>query len=184
MTGRRRSPWGCLAVAVALSAGVVPTPVQAQAPDFLFKSPKVSLGLRGGYAVAQASSDIFDFTREQLTLERSDFDAAAWGGQLAVQVSPRVDIAFDVSMASSERKSEFRDWVDTNDLPIEQLTEFRRVPVTLGFKAYFKDRGRSVGRFAPTGTLRPSMRMEVRTGRCPRGCSSPPRPAINGPGRR
>jgi hypothetical protein len=54
----------------------------------------------------------------------------------------------DVSVAQTRSRSEFRDWVDTDDLPIEQKTEFQRVPLTFGVKAYLKDRGRSVGRFA------------------------------------
>ena len=143
-------PWSTLgsALAAALVLGAAPDPAWAQAPDFLLRSPRASLGLRGGYALANASSEVFDFARDELTLERSDFDAPAFGGQLAIRITPRVDVAFDLSVASTRPTSEFRDWVDTDDLPIEQVTEYRRVPVTLGFKAYLKDRGRSVGRFA------------------------------------
>ena len=44
--------------------------------------------------------------------------------------------------------SEFRDWVDLDDLPIEQETTLQRVPLTLGLKWYLGDRGRAIGRFA------------------------------------
>jgi hypothetical protein len=108
----------------------------------------VSLGVRGGYAVARASGEIFDFTREQLTLDRRDFDAPSFGGQLAIRVAPRIDVAVDLSVARSRAPSEFQDWVGTDDHPIEQTTELRRVPLTFGVKAYLQDRGRSVGRFA------------------------------------
>lgn len=147
MRERQHRPRAMALALLLLTAA--PGAVLAQSPpDFLLKSPRASLGLRAGYAMATASSEIFDFTREQLTVDRSDFDAPSWGGQLAISLTPRVDLAFDVSVASTRSKSEFRDWVDTNDLPIEQSTEFRRIPLTVGFKAYLRDRGRSVGRFA------------------------------------
>jgi hypothetical protein len=41
-----------------------------------------------------------------------------------------------------------REWVGVDDLPIEQITEFKRMPLTVGVKAYLADRGRRVGRFA------------------------------------
>lgn len=149
MMKRRRSLGGSLTATCLLMAGLLPSQALAQAPpDFLLRQPRVSVGLRAGYSLATASSEIFDFTREQLTLGRSDFDAPSWGGQLAIQLTPRIDLAFDLSAASTRSKSEFRDWVDLDDLPIEQETEFRRIPFTVGFKAYLRDRGRSVGRFA------------------------------------
>ena len=144
---RRSTLAGTVAVLAALGPGAADAVAQSP-PDFLFRAPSVSLGLRGGYAVARASGEIFDFTREELTLARSDFDAPSFGGQLAVRVAPRVDVAVDVSVAETRSRSEFRDWVDLDDLPIEQETAFRRVPLTFGVKAYLKDRGRSVGRFA------------------------------------
>jgi hypothetical protein len=144
---RRSNLAGAVAVLAALGGGAAQAGAQA-APDFLFRTPTVSLGLRGGYAVARATGEIFDFTRERLTVERSDFNAPAFGGQLAVRIAPRVDVAVDVSVAQTRSRSEFRDWVDTDDLPIEQETEFQRVPLTFGVKAYLKDRGRQVGRFA------------------------------------
>lgn len=147
MNAARHIPLGWLTLALLLA--VPPGALEAQAPpDFLLQSPRVSLGVRAGYNLAIASSEVFDFTREQLTLSRGDFAAPSWGGQLAVRIAPRVDLALDVSAATARRGSEFRDWVDTNDLPIEQETVFRRIPVTLGVKAYLMERGRSVGRFA------------------------------------
>ena len=35
-----------------------------------------------------------------------------------------------------------------DDLPIHQVTKFRRIPVTVSLKTYLWDRGRSIGRFA------------------------------------
>jgi len=145
-----RAPAGTALLAVALGALALPTAGAAQQRqhDFLFRTPKASLSLRVGYARPTASSEIFDFTSDQLTVNRSDYASATWGGELAIRVTPRMDVAFDMSYAKSRILSEFRDWVDNNDLPIQQTTEFKRVPVTAGLKYYLTDRGRSIGRFA------------------------------------
>lgn len=142
-----------LRAALPLLAGallaIAPAPVSAQGRDgFLLKEPTVTLGLHMGYAVPTASSEIFDFVQDELTVGKSDFNAPAVGGQLAVRISPRMDLRLDVTYSRSETRSEFRDWVDLDDLPIEQDTYFQRVPLTLGLKWYVKDRGRSIGRFA------------------------------------
>jgi len=135
--------------AVVLAALAVPIAATAQQNrDFLFRTPRATLGLQVGYAVPAASSQIFDFTQQQLTVRRSDFRSATWGGELAIRVTPRVDVAMDVSYAKSRTLSELRHWVDNNDLPIQQTTEFQRVPLTFGAKVYLMDRGRSIGRFA------------------------------------
>ena len=60
----------------------------------------------------------------------------------------RLDVVLSVGHSQSTVRSEFRDFIDTDDLPIEQTTRFRRTPVTIGVKAYLRDRGRSVSRFA------------------------------------
>jgi len=134
--------------AVVLAAIAFPAAATAQQHrDFLFRTPRATLGLRVGYAVPAASSEIFDFTQQQLTVSRSDFRSATWGGELAIRVTPRVDVAMDFSYARSRTLSELRDWVDNNDLPIQQTTEFQRVPLTFGAKVYLMDRGRSISRF-------------------------------------
>ena len=136
------------AAALILGPFSKPMPLSGQASDFLLRTPKATLGIHSGYALAMAGSDIFDFTRENLTLSRRDFDAVAFGGQLAFRLNPRLDLAFDLSIANASKRSEFRDWVGTDDLPIEQTTDFFRLPLTVGVKSYLRDRGRSVGRLA------------------------------------
>ena len=124
------------------------TPIAAQSADFLFRRPTVTLGVRGGWAVPRAESEIFVFTTEQLTVNRSDLSGFAVQVDLAARVQDRIDVVLSVGHSQSSILSEFRDFVDTDDLPIEQTTDFRRTPVTIGVKAFLKDRGRSVSRFA------------------------------------
>jgi hypothetical protein len=45
--------------------------------DFHFQAPRVSLGLRGGWAFNRSDGEIYDFLTETLTLEKNDFDAPA-----------------------------------------------------------------------------------------------------------
>jgi len=136
-----------------IAAGVLflaPVPVAAQSSGdgYLFRTPRVQLGFRGGFAVAAAGSEVFDFAREELTLDKSDFNGGSIGFDLALRASERLDVVLGFSSSSSTTRSEFREWVGEDDLPIEQETTFRRRPVTLSARYFFSDRGRRISRFA------------------------------------
>lgn len=148
MTRFARSALTFAAVATTgLALGAVPA--AAQQPDgFLFRQPVGSVGLHFGYSVPGANSQVFDFVNEQLTVERSDFQTTTFGAELAVTASQRLDVVLGISVSESETPSEFRDWVDADDLPIEQVTKLIQVPVTLSAKAYLQDRGRKIGQLA------------------------------------
>lgn len=121
---------------------------QASGDGFLFEEPRVTLSVRGGWSMARAGSEIFEFVQDELTLDRGDFDALALGGELALRVSDRVDLTFGLDRGQSRARSEFRDWVGADDLPIEQSTEFLRTALTVGARYNLTERGRSVSRFA------------------------------------
>lgn len=123
-------------------------PAAGQSADFLFRRPAVTLALRGGWAVPRAQSEIFDFTTERLTLDREDFAGFALQGELAARVHDRLDVALGVGHSESRRRSEFRDFVEDNDLPIEQTTRFQRTPIEVALKGYLRPPGRAVSRFA------------------------------------
>ena len=130
---------------------VVGAPVHAQdgGKGFLFEAPTAAITLRGGYAAASARSDLFAFAMDTLTLGRSDFAGLTYGADLAVSApGSRLDFLLGVAYASSSAPSEFRNWLDTDDQPIEQTTTLHRVPVTVGVKAYLTPRGRAIGRLA------------------------------------
>jgi opacity protein-like surface antigen len=138
----------CLTGVGAALAAVQPVQAQSSGDGFLFREPVASLTLRGGFGHAGAASDLFSFTREQLTLGRGDFSGPALGADVAIRVAPRLDLAVGVGYSGARATSEFRDWVDDDDLPIEQVTTFERVPVTANVKAYLTPRGRSIGTLA------------------------------------
>jgi len=125
-----------------------PSSAQRGADGFMFNKPLFTFGIRGGFDRAIASGDVFSFVTKQLTLDRSDFSSATFGSSLALPLSQSNDLVIDVGYASVARRSEFRRWIDQNNLPIEQTTSLQRIPVTVGFRHYLTAPGRSISRFA------------------------------------
>jgi hypothetical protein len=139
---RRLSMFAVLATLPTLASG------QDNGKGFLFGEPTGSVTLRGGWALARAKSDLFAFTTENLTLNRSDFSSPDLEADLSFRVSPRTEIVVSSGLSGIDRESEFRNFIDNNHNPINQATTFRRVPVTLSVKRYLTAPGRSIGRFA------------------------------------
>jgi hypothetical protein len=133
-------------VAAALFAAG-PVALAAQ-EGFMFRRPVVTLAFRAGASVPAANDDLFNFITEQLTVDREDFTSVSWGGDVAIWLSSRADLVLGVSHARSSKRSEFRDLIGTDNLPIEQTTEFKRTPATVSLRFFPIDRGRSVGRYA------------------------------------
>lgn len=135
--------------ALLLAAVLVAPAVEAQSgKGFLFRQPRAVVTLFGGFALPNAGSELFDFTTDELTLDRSDFSGADFGGDIAFRMGRQFDVVFAASSSSSRERSEFRDWVDGDDQPIEQVTKFQRVPLSLSLRFHPLERGRQVGSFA------------------------------------
>ncbi|MEO8563576.1 MAG: hypothetical protein ABI601_15980 [bacterium] len=133
-------------VASLLALGVaLPARAQISGDGFLFHRPYFRVAVRGGYAIANAKSDLFDFTTEQLTLNRRDFSGLSLGGSVAFGISDRVDVSLDAGYSRTQKASEFRHLEDNNNLPIEQTTTFERAPITVNFKYYLSPPGQSIG---------------------------------------
>lgn len=139
-------------MAVLVMAAVLTISPRASAQNtgrgFLFRHPVGSIALRGGFNIPAAHSDIFSFTIDQLTHDRSDFNAWTGGADIAMWVAPRWDLVITGLYAGESKLTEFRRWVDNNDNPIQQRTTFERVPVVLGLRRYLVPRGRAIGSFA------------------------------------
>jgi opacity protein-like surface antigen len=115
---------------------------------FLFRPPAASLTFYGGLAAPAASGGVHALATRELTVDRSDFQSGAFGFDLAVSVRPRLEIVASVEKSRSANASEYRDWVDNNDQPIEQVTRFERMPITVSARYYLADRGRRIGSVA------------------------------------
>jgi hypothetical protein len=141
------------ATGVALVLAVVPAgPAHAQnigsGDGFLFRPPAGTVAIRGGFEVARAGSEVFRFVTDELTVNRRDFSAPSFVFEVTHKVSPRVDAVFGVATSRSSTQSEYRHFLDNDDLPIEQTTAFQRVPLTASLKMYLGNPGRAIGRFA------------------------------------
>lgn len=120
----------------------------ARERGYMLREPKATLTVFGGYALPGASSDLFALTYEQLTVEKGDFAGFDGGVDLAVQLTPRMDLVFGVSRTNVTQRSEFRDWVDQDDQPILQRTNFRRTPMSATLRYHLRERGQRVGTYA------------------------------------
>jgi hypothetical protein len=131
---------------VLLLAG---TPSIGNSQDgFLFRAPMGQLTLRAGPLLPRAQSDLFEFLTDTLTLGKQDFRAPLLSAELSFTLTPRFDLALAAGWAQAQSRSEFRDWVGDDDLPIQQETRLRSVPVTLSGRFYPLERGRTVSRLA------------------------------------
>jgi hypothetical protein len=117
-------------------------------PDFLFGSPRGSVGLRGSWLFARAGSDLFDFVEQTLTIDRKDFNVPTFAVDLAVAVTPRIDAVFGVDVSQASIGSEYRHFVDNNRDPITQETRLREVSLTGSIRVAMTPRGRAISRFA------------------------------------
>ena len=116
--------------------------------DFLFGRPRTVVGIAGGWLVGTERGELFDFIRDELTVEDGDFDTGAVRFLAGRAVAPRLDLLAEVGVSRATVLSEYREFVDIDDLPIPQTTEFTRVPVGGSLRLWLVPRGREIGRFA------------------------------------
>lgn len=121
---------------------------QSAGNGFLFGRPKRALSFAVGYARANAGSELFSFTTNQLTLNRSDFSGPTLDVELSVALGAATHLVVTGSYAGTKKGSEFRDFVDQDNQPIQQTTQFQRVPLTVSLKQYLTSPGRTIGSFA------------------------------------
>jgi hypothetical protein len=131
-------------LAIALLA-VVAAPARAQtSPDFLFGSPKGMIGLRSGWVFARADSELFNFVRRELTVDRRDFDAPAVGVDVEFAVAPRTSVIGGFDFSQGSKDSEYRNFVDNQRLPIAQTSRLREINFSGSVKFALTPRGREI----------------------------------------
>lgn len=137
-------PLSAIALVVAL-LGFWPAGASAQpAPDFLFGSPKGMIGFRSGWVFARADSELFQFVRRELTIDRRDFDAPAIGVDLEIAATPRTSIIGGFEFSQGSKESEYRNFVDNQRLPIAQTSRLRELNFSGSVKFALTPRGREI----------------------------------------
>ena len=137
-----------LLTAVPAAAQDNPNPIRRPAPDFLLTRPHASVTVRGSWLFTRAGSDWYDFVTNHLTLESKDFNAPGFGLDVNVPLTSRLEaqVSFDISQSSNH--SEYRNFIESNGLPITQTTRLREMNLGGNIRYSFADRGRAVSRFA------------------------------------
>ena len=113
-------------------------------PDFLFGSPNGMIGFRSGWLFASANSDLFQFVRRELTVDRRDFDAPAIGVDVEIAMTPRASIVSGFEFSQASKDSEYRDFVDNQRLPITQTSRLRELNLTGSVKFALTPHGREI----------------------------------------
>ncbi len=143
-----------LSVAGVAGAGPAPQeqdgapPAPGRSPDFLFGRPDGWIGARVGVLMPRAGSDWYDFVTDRLTLARRDFRAPDVTIEGGASLSARADVVVGVSITRAAADSEYRRFVDSDRLPIQQSTRLRTVGLTGSLRYALRDRGRAIGRLA------------------------------------
>lgn len=137
-----------LLLAASLAAPLATSSPAFAQDGFLFRAPTLSLTVRAVHSSPRAEGEVFTFMTDELTLERGDFAAAGFGVDAGIRVNDRFDVVLGVSRVQSAQRSEFRDYIGDDDLPIEQTTKLLRVPVTAAVRWYPLPRGRSLAAHA------------------------------------
>jgi len=135
---------------------LAPAALAQQNPDFLFDRPSGFIMLRGQQNLQRAKKvkprgggiDVYEFSTEQLTLEKSDFNGAGLALEFGRTLTSRIDLRTGVDFTSAFARSESRDFTDMDDLPIEQDTSLRQVDLFASFEFALTSRGRSIGQYS------------------------------------
>jgi outer membrane protein W len=136
------------ALALALSTVAPAAHAQSQGDGYLFGAPKGSFTLRGSLMTVNSGGSVFQFARDQLTIDGGAFTGYGLGADVAWALGSRVDMLLSADFSGRRIGSEDRHYVDNNDQPIQQHTTFMRVPLTASFRAYLTPRGREIGNYA------------------------------------
>lgn len=146
------SRWRRWLLVLALAAAPLPLFAQSSGLQvgrgYFFQQPTFSFSLRGSYDRPNAGSDVFSFVTEQLTLNKGSFASGGISADIGIRVSDRTELVLSAGQSQRSAGSEFRKYVDNNDLPIEQVTRLRRTPISAGVRYALTAPGERISKFA------------------------------------
>jgi hypothetical protein len=127
-------------------SGSPPQPIGTR--DFLFGYPRGWVAVRGSWLMPQTGGDLFTFVRDQLTVEKRDFDAPAFISEVGFVLTSRLDSLAGIEFSRGSAASEYRRFVDNLGAPISQFSELMQTNIAGGVKFALLDRGRAISRYA------------------------------------
>lgn len=130
---------------------VVALPASAQTPDFLFQRPNITVGVHGGWSVPRESSDLFDWVREEMTLQQGDFSGPLFGADVGYRLTERLDVALGVEWSRGEQESVLVEHVEViggEVFDIAQTTALTTTRLNASGRFYLLERGRTIGSHA------------------------------------
>jgi len=137
-----------LSAASSAAQSAQPSPVQNSAPEFLFSAPRGSLGVRASFLVAREGGDLFDFVRNELTVDKGDFNAPGATIEFSYVVTPRLSVVGDVDLTRSRVDSESRPFLGSDGLPIAQVSRLSQTNFGGGLKFALVPPGQRISRYA------------------------------------
>ena len=140
-----------LAATALVIPGILGAQVPSGGPGFFFHMPRASIGVRAGLGLPRANAGpdgFFAFATRELTLGKSDFNAFGLRVDLDALLMGPMDVVFGAGYSFAGASSEFRDWVDQNDQPIQQRTRLSTKTYTVALRWNITSRGRRIGQFA------------------------------------
>lgn len=158
-----RSVHACMTtVILAALLSWLPAAALAQAPDdprrprvpapppsdFMIGQPRAYIAFDTGFLFANTGSDLYDFIGRQLTVDKKAFNTPTLGGRFGLALTPRLEIVVGLERAKSLNESEYRDFVDTQLLPITQTTSREEYSLTASVRYALLPSGRRISRFA------------------------------------
>jgi len=147
-TSRTSAAFAFFASLALLAPMVAQAQYEKSGDGFLFGKPNGKMTVRLGYDLASANSDVYAVQRRDLTLGSRGFDGLAAGADFAWEKSRRVDLGVTIDGNTRTRKSEYRDWQDNNNQPINQRTTLMAWGAAFTVRYNMYDRGRSISNFA------------------------------------
>ncbi len=116
--------------------------------DFMIGQPRAYLAFDTGFLFANTGSDLYDFISKELTVDKKAFNTPILGGRFGVSITPRLDVVVGFDVAKSQAGSEYRDFVDSQLLPITQSTSREEVNLYGTLRVSLLPSGRRISRFA------------------------------------
>ncbi len=141
---------GTVAITSLALVGISPNEINGQQrpSGFRFDAPKVHFSIQIGADQTKAANEIVQFVSNKLTLDPTDLHQPKIALEFGVRMGERTDIDFEMVFAGVSTPSEFRDWVDNEDLPIEQTTDLFKSTYGINLKRYLRNRGERLSQFA------------------------------------